>query len=76
MAEKTDEKDFEVRALAYILTRHIKAKTLDDAKNMVSKQLIQNGGYSTSLIFEGREIKWLHEKYPRDIGYEPLTTWM
>jgi hypothetical protein len=69
------EKDFEVMVVAYVLDRTVKAKNLNEAKNKVSDWLIEKGGYSTGLKFLGRQISWLHEKYPRDIGYEPVTEW-
>lgn len=72
----SEEKSFEVRVSNYILSRTVKAKTLEEAKRIVKDKVLEvSGGYSVSLIFECREIKWLHEKYPKDIGFEPVTDW-
>ena len=84
------EKDYQVRVLAYVLERTwVKAKTPEEAKRKISDQLIQDkygGGYSAGLVLQARQINWLHEKYPIDlgkgcwriatkIGYEPVTKW-
>lgn len=67
--------DFEVRVVSYVLDRKVKATTREEAKRLIREQFLATGGYSTSLIFEARQIKWLHEPYPRDVGFEPLEDW-
>ena len=55
-------------------TGWIKAKDIKEAKKQVEDEFLKHG-MPMDMFFLARQIKWLHEKYPRDIGYEPVTEW-
>jgi hypothetical protein len=53
------EKNYEVRVVANVLDRMVKAKDETEAARKVSDWLIKDGGYSTGLSFETRRFKWV-----------------
>lgn len=68
-------KDFEVMVCMRIQTRGwIKAKTPEEAKKQVQDDFLKHG-LPMDMFFLARQIKWLHEAYPRDIGYDVVTKW-
>lgn len=68
-------KDYEVMGCVRVQTRGwIKAESIEEAKNQVRDEFLKHG-MSSDMFFLARQIKWLHEKYPRDIGFEAVTEW-
>jgi len=71
----TKEKDFQVMVCMRIQTRSwIKAKTPEEAKKQVEDEFLKHG-LPIDMFFLARQIKWLHGKYPKDIGFEAVSDW-